>query len=88
MQRQPSCCDFCGFLQVSHEYSTNCVGITWYACLECTRLIETEDWSRLIERGVAGCAQLRPMFGDEELVIQKQMEQLVENFRAVRLALV
>ncbi len=86
MQRQPSCCDFCGFLHVSQEYPTDTEGISWYACRECARLINAENWDFLIERGVAACAQIRPILHDEELVLRKQIEQLVENFRIVRLA--
>jgi hypothetical protein len=88
MQRQPSCCDFCGFLQVSQEYATDRAGISWYACPGCTRLIDTESWDSLIERCVAACAQILSIEEDEELVLRKQMEQLVENFRIVRLAAV
>jgi len=86
MQRQPSCCDFCGFPEVSQEYPTDTEGISWYACKECAKLVDTEDWSRLIARGVVACAQIHPIPEDEKQVLRKQMEQLVENFRVVRLA--
>ena len=88
MQRQPSCCDFCGFLQVSQEYATDRAGISWYACPACARLIATESWDSLVERGVASSAQIRSIQDDEGPVLRKQMEQLVENFRLVRLAAV
>lgn len=88
MQRQPSCCDFCGFPKLSQHYPTETEGISWHACPECARLIDTEDWNRLIERGLAGRAQIRPILDNEELVVRAQMQQLVENFRKVRLALV
>ena len=84
MQRQPSCCDFCGFLQVSQEHPTDDEGISGYACLECARLVETENWSSLIERAVAACAQMRSIPEDERRVLRRQMEQLVKNFRVVR----
>ena len=88
MQRQPSCCDFCGFPEVSQEYLTDTDGIRWYACLECARLVDTDSWDRLIERGAVACAQLHPIAADEMRVLQRQLEQLVENFRVVRLATV
>jgi hypothetical protein len=46
MQRQPSCCDFCGFPEVSQEYPTDTDGISWYACLECARLVSCPIGSR------------------------------------------
>lgn len=88
MQRQPSCCDFCGFPEISQKYPTDTEGINWYACLECARLVDTESWDGLIQRGVAACAELRPIAPDEMCVFQTQLEQLVENFRVVRLATV
>jgi len=88
MQRQPSCCDFCGFPEISQEYLTDTKGVSWYACLECARLVDTESWGSLIERDVVSCAQIRPISQDEIRVLRRQMEQLVENFRVVRLAIV
>jgi hypothetical protein len=88
MQRQPSCCDFCGFPEISQKHPTDTEGINWYACLECARLVDTESWDRLIQRGVVECAQIRPITEDEMRVLRRQMEQLVENFRVVRLATV
>ncbi len=88
MQRQPSCCNFCGFPEVSQEYPTDTGGISWYVCLECARLVDTESWDRLIERGVGACAQIRQIPEDETRVLRKQMEELVENFRIIRLATV
>jgi hypothetical protein len=88
MQRQPSCCDFCGFRELSQEYPTDTEGISWFACLECARLVDSESWDHLIERGVMACAQIHPIPEDETRVLRRQMEQLVENFRVVRLATV
>lgn len=88
MRRQPSCCDFCGSPQVAQEYPTDSEGISWYACSECARLIDAESWDLLIERGLAECAQIRPLQDDEDLVLRGQMEQLVKNFRVIRFALV
>jgi hypothetical protein len=88
MQRQPSCCDFCGFPEISQNYPTDTEGFNWYACLECARLVDTESWDSLIERGVVACAEIRPISEDEMRVLRRQMEQLVENFRVVRLATV
>jgi len=88
MQRQPSCCDFCGFPNISQKYPTDTEGISWYACLECARLVDIESWERLIQRSTVACAQIRPISEDEMCVLRRQMEQLVENFRVVRLATV
>ena len=88
MQRQPSCCDFCGFPEVSQEYPTDTEGVSWFSCLECARLVDTESWDLLIERGVMACAELRAIAADEMRVLRSQMEQLVKNFRVVRLATV
>jgi hypothetical protein len=88
MQRQPSCCDFCGVPGVSQVYPTNTEGIHWYACLECARLVDTESWDRLIQRSVVAYAQMRQIPEDEMRLLRTQMEQLVENFRVVRLATV
>jgi len=86
MRRQPLRCDFCGALQVADEYPTDSQGISFYACPECARLIDAEGWDLLIERGHAACSKIRPLRDDEKLVLRKQMEQLVENFRVIRLA--
>jgi hypothetical protein len=88
MQRQPSCCDFCGLPEVSQEYPTDTEGISWYACVECASLVDSEGWDLLIERGVAASAQLHRFPADEMRVLRRQLEQLVENFRVVRLAAV
>lgn len=88
MQRQPFCCDFCGFRGVSQVYPTDAEGIKWYACLECARLVDAESWDRLIQGSVVACAQIRQIPEDEMCVLRRQMEQLVENFRVVRLSTV
>ena len=86
MHRRASCCDFCGCLEIQEEYPTDAEGISWYACLECARFIESESWGRLIERSVSAWARVRPLPEDETAVLQTQIEQLVEKFRIVRLA--
>ena len=85
MQRQPSYCDFCGFPVVSKEYPTDRRGINWYACADCARIIDVEDWNGLVERGVAAYAQMRSIPDDEKPLLRKRAERLVENFRIVRL---
>ncbi len=86
MQRQPSCCDFCGFRGISQVYPTGAERINWYACLECARLVDTESWDHLIQRSVVACAQMRQIPEDKIRLLRRQMEQLVKNFRVVRLA--
>jgi hypothetical protein len=85
MQRRPSCCDFCGFAQVSKEYATDREGFSWFGCIECMRLIDDEDWDGLIERGLAAYAQIRPMPDGQESMLRRRVETLVQNFRSVRL---
>ncbi len=80
-----SCRYFCAFPEVTHEYPTDTEGISWYACLECARLVDTKSWDLLIERGVMACAKLHPKAGDMH-VLRRQLEQLVEDFRILRLA--
>lgn len=85
MNRQPSCCDFCGFPQVSKEYPTGRESIKWYACRVCADLIDRADWDRLVERAVAAYFALRAIPENEETALRKQAQTLVERFRAVRL---
>ncbi|HYK87804.1 MAG TPA: hypothetical protein VE398_03490 [Acidobacteriota bacterium] len=49
------------------------------------RFIDDEDWGGLIERGLAAYAQIRPVPDGEEPMLRRQLENLVRNFRAVRL---
>ena len=69
-------------------YPTDPEGIIWYACPEYARLVDAESWDRLIQRSVVACAQIRQIPEDEIRLLRRQMEQLVENFRVVRLATV
>lgn len=52
----------------------------WYACATCTRRIETEEWDRLIERSIIAHTQIRGVPPSEELILRKQVENLVEVF--------
>lgn len=88
MNRQPSCCDFCGITEVSHEYPTDREDVKWYACRDCAQLIALEDWDRLVERSVAAYFTLRPFTEDEKTALREQVHNFVERFRAVRLVAV
>ncbi len=76
MQRQASCCDFCGFPEIAQQYPTDTEGISWFACLGRARLIDHESWNLLMERGAMAWAKLRPL-SDEMYVLRGQVEQLV-----------
>jgi len=85
MQRQPSCCDFCGNAQTLREYPTQRGGVTWYACPDCDRIIKAEDWNRLIERSFAAYARIRPVPDSEEPILRRHVARLVEDFRSLQL---
>lgn len=80
MQRKPSCCDFCGDSRVFQEYPA---AVNWYACADCARLIDAEEWEQLIERSLAEHAQIRPIPDADKPILRKQVENLVEGFRAL-----
>jgi hypothetical protein len=82
MQRQASCCDFCGSLETLREYLVKDKTITWFACTECARLIEIDDWDQLIERSLAN-PSVRWIPEGEEPILRKQAENLVRAFRLV-----
>lgn len=88
MQRRPSCCDFCGDAQTLQEYPTDHGVRSWYACTDCARIIEAEDWQQLIERNLAAYAQIRAIPDADEPILRKHVEDLVEAFRAIRLVAV
>jgi len=85
MQRQPSCCDFCGSLETLQEYLVGDETIKWFACSECAGLIEIEDWGELIERSLAAYAELRWIPECEVPILRKQVENLVRTFRIFHL---
>ena len=85
MQRQASCCDFCGSLETLREYLVGDETIKWFACPECAALIETEDWGQLIERSLAAYAEARWIPEGEEPILRKQVENLVRTFRVFHL---
>lgn len=85
MQRQPSCCDFCGSLETLLEYLVGDEPIKWFVCSECARFIEIKDWDRLIERSLGACAEVRWIPEGEEPIVRKQVEDLVSAFRAFHL---
>jgi hypothetical protein len=70
------------------EYPTDQGVRSWYACGDCARIIEAEDWAQLIERSLAAYAQIRAIPDADEPILRKQVEDLVENFRTVRLVAV
>ncbi len=86
MERTPSCCDFCGSTEKLQEYL---VGddetFKWYACADCTELIETDNWELLIDRALVAYTDTRWTPEGEEPVVRKQVENLVLAFRAFRL---
>ena len=88
MERPATSCDFCGDSQGLREYPTDHTAIKWYACPTCTRMIEAEEWERLIERSFAAHAQICPVPQSEGPILRKQVENLVEEFRSFRLVAV
>jgi hypothetical protein len=82
MDRPPSCCDFCGDSRTFQEYPTDNGAVNWYACANCARLIDAEQWEQLIERSLAAYMQLRAVPDGEESVLRSHVEQLVHAFRA------
>jgi len=85
MDRPPSCCDFCGDSRAFQEYGTDLADLNWYACAECTRIIDAEVWEKLVERSVAAHAHIRPTPDGDEPALRTQAEYLVLAFRALRL---
>jgi len=85
MDRPPSCCDFCGVSRVFQEYGTDLADLNWYACAECTRIIDAEVWEDLVERSVSAHARIRQSPDDGEPVLRTQAEYLVQAFRELRL---
>ena len=88
MERPVTSCDFCGNSQQLREYPIDHGIIKWYACPTCTRFIETEEWDRLIEHSFAAHAQLHAIHCGEEPILRKQVQNLVEAFRSLRLVAV
>jgi hypothetical protein len=70
---------------VFQEYGTDLGDLNWYACAECARIIDAEAWEQLIERSLAAHAQIRPIPDADKPILRKQVENLVESFRAIRL---
>lgn len=85
MERSPSCCDFCGDYQCLREYPTDDHAVNWYACANCARLIDAENWEQLIERSLEAYGQLRAVPDGEEPVLRNHVEELVNAFRSFRL---
>jgi len=85
MERPPSCSDFCGDFRTFQEYPTDHAAVNWYACADCTRLIDAGHWKQLIEQSLEAYAQIRLIPDGEEPILRKHVEQLVEAFRAFRL---
>jgi hypothetical protein len=85
VERPPSCCDFCGESQCLREYPTDRAAIKWYACENCTRLIEAEQWEQLIERSLTAYVHLRAVPDGEESALRDHVDHLVAAFRKYRL---
>ncbi len=86
MHRQPSCCDFCGAYATLREFPLGDGTTTWYACPECSILVEVEDWNRLIERSFAAYGQIHIIPKTDEPILREQVENLIRTFRAFRMA--
>lgn len=84
MQHQSSCCDFYGDPQTFQEYATDHGGINWYACVDCTRLIQAKHWDQLIENSLGAYRHIRPIPDGEEPILREHVEQVVDTFRAFR----
>lgn len=85
MDRPPSCCDFCGDSRAFQEYGTDHRDVNWYACADCTRIIDAEAWEELIERTLAAHAHIRLTPDGDEPILRQHVEHLVDTFRAIRL---
>ena len=85
MERPPSSCDFCGDFECLREYPTDHAAANWYACVECARLIDSEQWQRLAERSLTAHVNLTAVPDGEESVLRTHVEQLVHAFRSFRL---
>ncbi len=78
MDRQPMSCDFCGSLEPLIPYDEP--GFSWYACPECTQLIENGEWDGLADRCVAGHKVTANPSADTRL-LRTQAQALVRRFR-------
>ncbi len=79
MNRQPSACDFCGSSDALIPY--NEPAFCWYACPECTQLIEDRGWNRLVDRCAGGHhIESGASVEDSRLLVQ-QAEAIVGSFR-------
>jgi len=84
MQRQSTCCDFCGGFQNLRQYPTGQGALSWYACADCASLIDAEYWEQLVERSLDAYGQIRPIPDGEEPILREHVEQLVQAFRSFR----
>lgn len=81
MRRGRSPCDFCGSVQGLHRYPTDAIGVDWYACEDCSALIQNEDWKKLIDRSIAAYRALRFIPEGEQNALRQQVENQVKAFR-------
>ncbi len=84
MNRDPSCCDFCGSLGPLIPYDEP--GFCWYACPECTQIIEEKGWGQLEDRCLAAYGGIRIFSDDDKSVISDEVAALIQAFRGPRLA--
>ncbi len=77
MNRQPSVCDFCGLPEPLIPYDEP--GFNWYACPECTQLIENKQWAELANRCFEAF-DARLSSSDEHL-LEAEAQALVTAFR-------
>ncbi len=79
MNRQPLFCDFCGSPEPLIPYDEP--GFSWYACPECTQLIENQDWDGLVSRCLAGFDLTRNFSGEDQHLLTEEAQALIRAFR-------
>jgi hypothetical protein len=79
MNRQPSACDFCGSSDPLIPYDEP--GFCWYACPQCTHLIENEEWQGLVARCREAYRMSDGFSGDDKRLLEDEAETLVRTFK-------
>ena len=81
MRRGRSPCDFCGSVHGLRSYPNDVFGVDWYACEDCSALIQNEDWNKLIDRSTAAYMALQSIPEGEQNALRQQVENQVKAFR-------
>ena len=81
MTRGFSICDFCGSVQGLRCYPTGVSGVDWYACEDCSALIQNEDWNKLIDRSIGAYMALRFIPEGEHNALRQQVGNQIKAFR-------